>query len=727
MPPDFDSFLRMDMNIMCDEKNDSNYMQLLVASNVLFVVWSIMVPLFFLQLLLRIKKSIRLYRPSSLALSCSFLWRDYDKRSDWTIMWEFFEILRRIFLTGFMNYLDTKAGRSRILRLVFGGLVSLLMTAANVYVKPYQRGDDQLLSSVSNVIVTATFFLSIPLNICGQDSEGKCAEFVHGAWTEKKASTMVAVSAFVMLVTTVAILFAMSQKVPISRLRKTKYPPNVEMPTKNSFHFFMSHSWDGAQDITHAITRKMKLHLPSLQIWLDVDNLLSTGDLEKFIEQSVVIVIVYSPGYFRSKNCRREFFQAILLKKPIIVLYDGDDDKLLELVQECKEFALDETIIREYVQKRFSSAMTCETKISGFTVPTDEENILNKRQLVNAEASITYTIIRIQSHVEIFISKCTGEDIESNEVFCTESDSFDVLSLQWLKEGQYSSESLKLIYLHLLKELPYSSSDDRRQLLDAGIDLPDDSAGRKRMRNQLTITQNVSIELRILGCNNNDVQEGLMESLKRICPNITIHREVENTAFPINVPLSHMQSLKHSYTDPTNEECLEKDSMSDSQSFMSYRSEDSSIFIDNGFEGKVTLRKGYEEIPTNPVSLRSLHGLDRSWVMKEKNGSRFFKKDLQRRNVNAFVLYLNKDTFQSSETILNEIQEIKDAKIPIILVHEKDIERGACGFELFFNQVPGSFADEIFADIAIPLYKRKEYREISLNAIVEALLSRFVK
>ena len=119
------------------------------------------------------------------------------------------------------------------------------------------------------------------------------------------------------------------------QLRNTGYPPNLEMPPTCRNHLFVSHVWSSGQDKAHAITRNLQLYLPGLKIWIDVDSLEDIDRLEEYIAESAVVLIFYTKGYFQSVNCRREFYQAIALEKPIIVIHEDDDEALEEMKHEC--------------------------------------------------------------------------------------------------------------------------------------------------------------------------------------------------------------------------------------------------------------------------------------------------------------------------------------------------------------------------------------------------------
>ena len=183
-----------------------------------------------------------------------------------------------------------------------------------------------------------------------------------------------------------------------------RIPPNLEMPPTCKYHLFLSHVWRSGQDKTHIIARTLQMYLPRLLIWLDVDNLDDMGRLEEYIAESAVFFIFYSEGYFRSVNCRREFYQAVLLDKPIIVVYEGDVSVVGEMKEECAKYCTD-----------------------GF-------------------------LLEVGSLQEILTKD----------------------PIQLLKGGYFSAETLKLVYMHLLGNLPFYKDIDKKQMLDKGLQMPNE-------------------------------------------------------------------------------------------------------------------------------------------------------------------------------------------------------------------------------------------------------------
>ena len=85
----------------------------------------------------------------------------------------------------------------------------------------------------------------------------------------------------------------------------------------------------------------------------------------------------------------------------------------------------------------------------------------------------------------------------------------------------------------------------------------------------------------------------------------------------------------------------------------------------------------------------------------------------------VLLLYLNKYSFVDSQESVGEVvKHAMDMKISIIPVHEQDAEKGGCGFGAIFDQTPEELVLEpykLWDTLAIPLYRAKEHRRISLR------------
>ena len=103
---------------------------------------------------------------------------------------------------------------------------------------------------------------------------------------------------------------------------------------------FLSHIWSTGQDQCAAIKRQLCLLLPGIGVFLDVDDLRDTGALEKYVEQTAVIMIFVSKGYFKSGNCLREARCSVAKKKPLVLVHDavrGGEKLSVIRDQECPD------------------------------------------------------------------------------------------------------------------------------------------------------------------------------------------------------------------------------------------------------------------------------------------------------------------------------------------------------------------------------------------------------
>ena len=591
------SYLLFAMEMECDEIEDKNYSSLLDLFWVFFALWPCLTPLLFLLLLTKINKSVQKNRPTPLARTCRFLWEDFDETSAVALHWDVIDTMRKIFLTGFINFLDAKEGSNKILRLSVACTVSTLYLTILTIVRPYKRDDDFHLSTISSFLMVLCFGLGIILHLCeGEDdddeNEGTCHTFVGLHLDSYKASIAVTALAFGMLLIAICVTLLQVYRAPIVRLQSTGYPPNLEMPQNCENHIFLSHVWSSGQDKTHAVARTLQLYLPRLKIWLDVDDLEDVGRLEEYIAESAVILIFYSEGYFRSKNCRREFYHAVVIEKPIIVVYDGYASILEEMKEECVMCCADDS-------------------------PVEVHRLL---------------------------------DILMKD------------PIQWLKEGVFSAESLKLVYFHLLRNLPFYRNINKRHILDKGLRMPNDI---------VNVPLPSSIELLVCEANGGACDLA-----------IEIQRQE-----PEKITIKTLRDVKSSQDDRSNSP--------------------KSIF------------PTVCEIDDIGAGLEDEAAEDMENICLET------ERDPLTAPKQILLLYLNKDTFSDVEgSVAAVVKVAKQKGIDIILAHEQDIDKGGCPFSYFFKNTPEELIDypfTIYKDIAIPLYSRDEYRKMSLSLILNKI------
>jgi hypothetical protein len=328
------SYLTADFSLEC-RTHDEDYLQQRKLFWVFFVIWPICTPIFFILLLFSVQEAVQSKHITPLAEACEFLWREYDESM---MFWDVIDTLRKLFLTGFIILIDIREGSSKILRLVVVIIASALFLCALTLVRPYKRMDDLYLAVVSNMLLIGIFTFGVVIKLCeGDDSDGMCERYTSFDRNASLASQLLAylsisffVIAVIQMITAPTIVLASGATL------------HLEMPKHCLYHAFVSHTWGTGQAQTHAIVRKMQLLLPGLKFWLDVDDLKEMRNLEQYIGDSLVFIIYYSQGYFKSPNCNREVYAALAEDKPVLIIYKGDDDKLdgtfvkRKMIEECQ-------------------------------------------------------------------------------------------------------------------------------------------------------------------------------------------------------------------------------------------------------------------------------------------------------------------------------------------------------------------------------------------------------
>jgi hypothetical protein len=381
----------------------------------------------------------------------------------------------------------------------------------------------------------------------------------------------------------------------------TGHTPDLKLPGKCNYHVFMSHVWATGQSKTHAIARKLKLLLPQLQVWLDVDLLDDVSNLEEYVESTLVFFLFYSTGYFKSTNCLREIYAAIEMGKPIIVVYDGDESVLDIMRNEIKQH--------------------CD-----------------------------------RTKVDKILQRLLGDGDNPNNS-----------PIQWLDEGSFSIAAMKRIYHRIFAHLPYYI--EHPQQLNKGIKVPGE-LGLFSLEGEI----NILIHEGNQGCRE------LVHEIKRIEVTQSRKIRVTNAAILLTNTGSH-SSAQDDESDQNNDD---ENPRQDNQTLVS-----TNALIKSTTENQSQT----QNLPSAPVFM---------------------------------LVYLNSQTFSGNDQDTNELEEILkicllDKNIRVILVQEKDVSKGGCDFGEFFKEAPRSLINApyyIFKDIAIPLYKTKEYRIISLTQIL---------
>ena len=429
------SYLISDPSLECD-RSTSDYATVL---HIFFagVVFSLILTFeVFLFLLMKIRKSVRSKRITALAGSCGFLWRDYTETM---MFWDIIDTIRKTFLTGFIMFIDSREGSEKVLRLVVAAILSVLYIGILALARPYKRLDDLYLATISNMILLCCFVAGVILQLCNSDSNensiNSCQKFVGLSLNHYKASIVF----FALMVSMLLITFLFSlvhiknvMVTPSIRLIGSGSKPNLELPKDYTSHAFVSHVWASGQAKTHAIVRKLSLLLPGTKFWLDVDDLTVMDELEKSVQKAAVFVLFYSEGYFRSTNCRRELFAAIDFQKPIILIFQGDEQHVIyEIINECEKH--------------------CNTPLfdtlSEKSADMDGSDGFNNALLLTNE----FDIEMVESPRSVIPGNKQSNQMSVLDYLLKDE------PIRWLDEGAFSAASVRMISERMFSYLPYYS------------------------------------------------------------------------------------------------------------------------------------------------------------------------------------------------------------------------------------------------------------------------------
>jgi len=150
--------------------------------------------------------------------------------------------------------------------------------------------------------------------------------------------------ALILLIARVALAVSSLETIKLSR---TRAAPLLSIRKEHRYHLFLSHVWSTGQDQVAVIKRQLLRMVHGLRIFLDVVDLEDIGALEKYVDESMVILVFLSHGYFCSRNCLREIKAAKACDKPLLLVLETNDTKGGLTLEEAREECPQE--LREYV------------------------------------------------------------------------------------------------------------------------------------------------------------------------------------------------------------------------------------------------------------------------------------------------------------------------------------------------------------------------------------------
>lgn len=324
-PIEHRSFLWNSPGVSCDSHEAAEMRRI---ASVILGLWAIAPLVSLAIILLLVRRSVLDHVPTRLSAVSKVVWEQYEPACLW---WAWLDLLRRIVLSGSLLLISDEVA---FLRLLVALLFSLTLLFTQIYVRPYRNKQAEVLAAavqtVATVLIVGYAYLFIWERFEALLSERSLVVWVMAFGSP---STIAAVLVALVAVLATAALAAIARDALYDTascdfvLATTRTPPELSIKPHQKFHLFLSHTWSTGQDQCAAIKRQLQLHLPGVKVFLDVDDLRDIGSLEHYIEQSMVVAIFLSAGYFASRNCLREVTACVEKEKPLVLILEADHAK----------------------------------------------------------------------------------------------------------------------------------------------------------------------------------------------------------------------------------------------------------------------------------------------------------------------------------------------------------------------------------------------------------------
>jgi len=331
---DGERYLSVDLSIYIDSGDHAPY---LVLAALMIVVFTLGVPLFYLLLLWPHRKtltSIVARKADPNIRHLAFIYDDYSPN-----LW-YFEIIVcafKAYLTGLSLWVE----KGSILQIVTSIIVIVLYSYLLMHYTPYQGRSNQGLAVSGVASLAFAFLMGLLLKV---NPELQASTMLQRGYGVRHIS--------ILLICCVVLVLISATAGAAVDLRRAKNIPYLTLQGKvvtlpslapGLYHLFISHVWATGQAQAGMIKEALKLVIPGVKIWLDVDDLADLSELEAVIESCRVVLIFLSAGYFESWNCMREVRACAHLNKPLILVREPEKRNGGGLSQDELESALCES------------------------------------------------------------------------------------------------------------------------------------------------------------------------------------------------------------------------------------------------------------------------------------------------------------------------------------------------------------------------------------------------
>jgi predicted outer membrane repeat protein len=307
-------YLRDGLSVRCTDAfyKDETHSRLTFTATFLVSLWPVAFPLIYIKLLLSCRKDIITNHTTALVSATSFLHREYSTPYFW---WETIFLIQRLVLVGFIQMIPERSvTRSFGFMRILGGLtISMVYCMLLCALKPFKRRDLDLLSICSQFALVCVFLGATLLRLFQDIEMGPGREWAVGVLGFESEDEIVAVmlvfnlSALLIAAVGIVIQSFFDHDLPTLRLMETREVPDLAVAQGLKWHTFVSHIWSSGQDQSALIKRQLALLMPTIRVFLDVDNLEDISQLERYINETQCVII------FLSKGCKGSAVESMTL------------------------------------------------------------------------------------------------------------------------------------------------------------------------------------------------------------------------------------------------------------------------------------------------------------------------------------------------------------------------------------------------------------------------------
>jgi len=268
-----ESLLRSDVRVSCDTASWRGWAGL---SGVAILVYCLGLPAVFLIAAYRCHMSEDVCAQQKIALLVA-------SYRDGVWFWEGLELVRKFVLTSVI--LQVFPGSK--LQIWFGAAVCMMSLVHHVALQPYAKRTSQRTQSAALTQLALTYLAALLFFEWTPEEDVSASEqLLDGGLI---AGNLICF--LLILVAASAGVFGMAVKSQelVATLSDGR-PIILQPPSANGgYHIFLSHCWTHGQDAMSTVKSMLRLLLPGIECFLDVDNLKSIAELEEYVNQTDLV------------------------------------------------------------------------------------------------------------------------------------------------------------------------------------------------------------------------------------------------------------------------------------------------------------------------------------------------------------------------------------------------------------------------------------------------------